>query len=86
MLATGDPDKKAVLWYKDPLAMKSTSIIIDVCFSPSAGSSFGEGSCVDEVPAIDVAKECFFAALKTNPKSSCMLSNFANAYYVNWRS
>lgn len=47
-----------------------------------AGCNAGEGASLDQATAINVAKECLLAALKTDPKSSHMWANLADAYYM----
>ncbi|OAY47888.1 probable UDP-N-acetylglucosamine--peptide N-acetylglucosaminyltransferase SPINDLY [Manihot esculenta] len=47
-----------------------------------AGSSAGEGASLDQIEAVNVAKECLLAALKVDPKAAHIWATLANAYYL----
>lgn len=47
-----------------------------------AGSNAGEGASTEQVTAVNVAKECLLAALKSDPKAAHIWANLANAYYM----
>lgn len=47
-----------------------------------AGANAGEYSSVDQVTAVNVAKECLLASLKADPKAAHLWANLANAYYM----
>ncbi|XWS60332.1 hypothetical protein CRYUN_Cryun07bG0026700 [Craigia yunnanensis] len=47
-----------------------------------AGANVSEGASGDQVAAVNVAKECLLAALKSDPKAAHTWANLANAYYL----
>ncbi|XP_022737427.1 probable UDP-N-acetylglucosamine--peptide N-acetylglucosaminyltransferase SEC [Durio zibethinus] len=47
-----------------------------------AGANASEGASGDQVAAVNVAKECLLAALKSDPKAAHTWANLANAYYL----
>ncbi|XVF11623.1 hypothetical protein REPUB_Repub08aG0043100 [Reevesia pubescens] len=47
-----------------------------------AGANSSEGASADQVAAVNVAKECLLAALKSDPKAAHTWTNLANAYYL----
>ncbi|XVE56664.1 hypothetical protein DITRI_Ditri04bG0029000 [Diplodiscus trichospermus] len=47
-----------------------------------AGANASEGASADKVAAVNVAKECLLAALKSDPKAAHTWANLANAYYM----
>lgn len=47
-----------------------------------AGASAGEGASLDQIEAVNVAKECLLAALKVDPKAAHIWATLANAYYL----
>ncbi|XP_048330512.2 uncharacterized protein LOC107418253 isoform X2 [Ziziphus jujuba] len=47
-----------------------------------AGASARDGASVDQVSAINVAKECLLASLKSESKAAHTWANLANAYYM----
>ncbi|KAK9034522.1 hypothetical protein V6N11_050683 [Hibiscus sabdariffa] len=47
-----------------------------------AGANASEGASRDHFAAINVAKECLLAAVKSDPKAAHTWANLANAYYL----
>lgn len=47
-----------------------------------AGANAGEGALVDQLTAVNLAKECLLTALKSDPKASHIWVNLADAYYT----
>ncbi|KAK8604626.1 hypothetical protein V6N13_099558 [Hibiscus sabdariffa] len=47
-----------------------------------AGANASEGASRDQSAAINVAKECLLAAVKSDPKAAHTWANLANAYYL----
>lgn len=47
-----------------------------------AGASASEGASVDQVAAVNAAKECLLAAIKADAKSGHIWANLANAFYM----
>jgi tetratricopeptide (TPR) repeat protein len=59
-------------------ALINTSVFLN----SGAGANAGEGAAVEQVTAVNVAKECLLAALKPDPKAAHIWANLANAYYM----
>ncbi|XP_030458213.2 probable UDP-N-acetylglucosamine--peptide N-acetylglucosaminyltransferase SEC [Syzygium oleosum] len=49
---------------------------------PGAGANAGVGALVDQLTAVNLAKECLLTALKSDPKASHIWINLADAYYT----
>ncbi|KAI6682767.1 hypothetical protein NL676_028680 [Syzygium grande] len=49
---------------------------------PGAGANAGVGALVDQLTAVNLAKECLLTALKSDPKASHIWINLADAYYM----
>lgn len=58
--------------------------ILEYNFSllPGAGASAAEGASVDQIAAVNAAKECLLAAINTDAKSGHIWANLANAFYM----
>ncbi|XP_028781850.1 probable UDP-N-acetylglucosamine--peptide N-acetylglucosaminyltransferase SEC isoform X2 [Neltuma alba] len=64
----------ALINYAALLLCKYASVVA------GAGASAPEGASLDQVAAVNVAKECLLAAVKADPKSGHIWTNLANAF------
>ncbi|OMP10384.1 Tetratricopeptide TPR-1 [Corchorus olitorius] len=64
--------------------MNYAAILLCKCGSvvAGAGANASEGASGDQVAAVNVAKECLLAALKSDPKAAHTWANLANAYFL----
>nr|KJB51157.1 hypothetical protein B456_008G204100 [Gossypium raimondii] len=66
----------ALMNYAAILLCKHGSIVA------GAGANASEGASGDQFAAINVARECLLAAVKSDPKAAHTWANLANAYYL----
>ncbi|PON45656.1 N-terminal acetyltransferase A, auxiliary subunit [Parasponia andersonii] len=66
----------ALINYASLLLCKHGSVVA------GAGANAGDSASVDQVAAVNVAKECLLASLKADPKAAHLWANLANAYYM----